>query len=184
MTTPEGPTGQHLSPGFSGAIRQFAYWVANGTVGTPLVKGIDYWDDMRDSPSLMEQVFAIFTNVLVSTPRATRSTQGGRAAGRHVDSPVLHQDRTGTAARGLGGPSVPTPADPVGADTEQGPRVPHSTHQDCDAYSASFRGFVPRQKIFLVGSASKGAFPTYHESRSRTTSSPYSARALLDAQSD
>ncbi len=65
MTTPEGPTGQHLSPGFSGAIRQFAYWVANGTVGTPLLEGIDYWDDMRDSPSLMEQVFAIFTNVLV-----------------------------------------------------------------------------------------------------------------------
>ena len=34
-------------------------------VGTPLLEGIDYWDDMRDSPSLMEQVFAIFTNVLV-----------------------------------------------------------------------------------------------------------------------
>ncbi|HZT66014.1 MAG TPA: hypothetical protein VFA11_09525 [Acidimicrobiales bacterium] len=65
MTQPLEGAGDHLSPGVSGALRQFAYWVANGTVGHPLLEGIDYWDDMRESPSLMEQVFAIFANVLV-----------------------------------------------------------------------------------------------------------------------
>jgi hypothetical protein len=65
VTSTEGPNGQHLSPGLSGAFRQFAFWVANGTVGLPLLEGIDYWDDMKESPSLMEQVFAIFANVLV-----------------------------------------------------------------------------------------------------------------------
>jgi hypothetical protein len=34
-------------------------------VGTPLLDGIDYWDDIRESPSLMEHVFAIFANVLM-----------------------------------------------------------------------------------------------------------------------
>ena len=65
MTSDQGPTGEHLSPGFSGALRTFAYWIANGTVGLPLLEGIEYWDAMRDSPSLMEQVFAIYANVLV-----------------------------------------------------------------------------------------------------------------------
>jgi hypothetical protein len=42
----------------------FAFWIANGTAGVPLLEGIDYWQDMRDSPSLMEQVFAIYANVI------------------------------------------------------------------------------------------------------------------------
>jgi hypothetical protein len=54
----------HLSNQFSGALRTFAFWVANGTVGIPLLEGIDYWADMRESPSLMEQTFAIFANVI------------------------------------------------------------------------------------------------------------------------
>lgn len=54
----------HLSPGASGAIRRFAGWVANGSVGHPLLEGINYWDELRDSPSQMETCFAIFANVL------------------------------------------------------------------------------------------------------------------------
>lgn len=53
-----------LSSGASGALRRFAFWVANGSVGHPLLEGIDYWDDLRDSPSQMELIFAIFANVL------------------------------------------------------------------------------------------------------------------------
>lgn len=64
VSTNDTRGGQHLPSGFSGALRQFAFWVANGTVGTPLLDGIDYWNDIRESPSLMEQVFAIYANVL------------------------------------------------------------------------------------------------------------------------
>lgn len=35
----------------SGALRRFAGWVASGSVGYPLLEGIDYWDDLRESPS-------------------------------------------------------------------------------------------------------------------------------------
>jgi hypothetical protein len=54
----------HLSPGASGAIRRFAGWVARGSVGHPLLEGIDYWPELADSPSQMEICFAIFANVL------------------------------------------------------------------------------------------------------------------------
>ncbi|MEV8612440.1 hypothetical protein AB0383_31660 [Amycolatopsis sp. NPDC051373] len=53
-----------LSHGASGALRRFAGWVARGSVGHPLLGGIDYWDELRDSPSQMEFLFAIFANVL------------------------------------------------------------------------------------------------------------------------
>jgi hypothetical protein len=53
-----------LSRGASGAIRRFAGWVARGSVGHLLLDGIDYWDELRDSPSQMEICFAIFANVL------------------------------------------------------------------------------------------------------------------------
>lgn len=54
----------HLSKGASGAIRRFAGWVARGSVGHPMLDGIDYWDELKDSPSQMEICFAIFANVL------------------------------------------------------------------------------------------------------------------------
>ncbi|MEV4642368.1 hypothetical protein AB0J80_33960 [Actinoplanes sp. NPDC049548] len=54
----------HLSHGASGALRRFAGWVARGSVGHPLLEGIDYWDDLQDSPSQTETCFAIFANVL------------------------------------------------------------------------------------------------------------------------
>jgi hypothetical protein len=31
-----------LSHSFSGALRTFSYWVANGTLGQPVLDGIDY----------------------------------------------------------------------------------------------------------------------------------------------
>jgi hypothetical protein len=58
-------SGVPLSHGFSGALRLFAFWVANGTVGLPLLEGVDdYRPEMLASPSLMEQAFAIFANVV------------------------------------------------------------------------------------------------------------------------
>ena len=53
----------HLSHSVSGAIRTFSYWVANGTVGHPLLEGIDYSTIFRE-PSALEQTYAIFANVL------------------------------------------------------------------------------------------------------------------------
>lgn len=53
-----------LSQGASGAIRRFAGWVARGSVGYPMLEGINYWDELKDSPSQMETCFAIFVNVL------------------------------------------------------------------------------------------------------------------------
>jgi hypothetical protein len=53
-----------ISSGASGAIRRFAGWVARGSAGHPMLEGIDYWDELRDSPSQMEICFAIFVNVL------------------------------------------------------------------------------------------------------------------------
>jgi hypothetical protein len=55
---------QHLSAGASGAIRRFAGWVARGSVGHPMLDGIHYWNELKDSPSQMEICFAIFANVL------------------------------------------------------------------------------------------------------------------------
>ena len=51
-----------LSNSFSGALRQFSYWIANGTVGMPLLENIDYISLFKESPSLLEQVYAIFAN--------------------------------------------------------------------------------------------------------------------------
>jgi hypothetical protein len=53
-----------ISHGASGAVRRFAGWVARGSVGNPMLEGIDYWEAMRESPSQLEICFAIFANVL------------------------------------------------------------------------------------------------------------------------
>jgi len=53
----------HLSPSVSGALRQFSFWIANGSVGNPLLEGVDYSCIFRE-PSALEQVYAIFANVL------------------------------------------------------------------------------------------------------------------------
>ena len=55
---------EKLSHSFSGALRTFSYWVANGTLGLPLLEGIDYWPILKREPSALEQVYAIFANVI------------------------------------------------------------------------------------------------------------------------
>ena len=53
----------HLSDSVSHAIRQFSFWVANRTVGLPLLEGIDY-SSIFVEPSALEQTYAIFANTL------------------------------------------------------------------------------------------------------------------------
>ncbi|MCR3761845.1 hypothetical protein KYB31_22990 [Clostridium felsineum] len=52
-----------LSNSFSGVLRTFSFWIVNGTVGYPLLDGIDY-SCIFDEPSMMEQAYAIFANVI------------------------------------------------------------------------------------------------------------------------
>ena len=47
-----------------GAVRQFAYWFAHGTIGSGLLNGIDYVSDLQEESSFAEQVFIIFMNNL------------------------------------------------------------------------------------------------------------------------
>jgi len=51
-----------LSNSFSGALRTFAYFMASGTQYT--LKGIDYLSLYGEEPSAIEQVFAIYVNVI------------------------------------------------------------------------------------------------------------------------
>lgn len=53
-----------VSHSFSGALRTFSYWVANGTLGQPILDGIDYTFVLSDEPSALERVYAIFANVI------------------------------------------------------------------------------------------------------------------------
>lgn len=52
-----------LSHSVSGEVRLFSFWLANRTVGNPLLEGIDY-SCIFEEPSALEQVYAIFMNVL------------------------------------------------------------------------------------------------------------------------
>lgn len=52
-----------LSPSFSGALRTFSFWVANRTLGQPLLEGVDY-SCIFEEPSALEAIYAIFTNVI------------------------------------------------------------------------------------------------------------------------
>ncbi|HEY3802831.1 MAG TPA: hypothetical protein VGL61_09475 [Kofleriaceae bacterium] len=52
-----------LSYSTSHAIRQFSFWIANRTVGRPLLDKIDY-SCIFEEPSALEQTYAIFANVL------------------------------------------------------------------------------------------------------------------------
>ncbi|MDR6879533.1 hypothetical protein [Bacillus sp. 3255] len=54
---------QKLSHSFSGALRTFSFWLANGTVGLPLLEGIDY-SCIFEEPSALERAYAIFANVI------------------------------------------------------------------------------------------------------------------------
>jgi len=52
-----------LSESVSGALRTFSFWVANGTVGHPLLDQVDY-KCIFEEPSALEQAYAIYANVL------------------------------------------------------------------------------------------------------------------------
>ncbi len=46
----------------SGAVRQFSYWFVHGTLGYPILEGIDYLSELDEDSSCMEQAFSIFMN--------------------------------------------------------------------------------------------------------------------------
>ena len=52
-----------LSHSVSGALRTFSFWLANGSVGDPLLEGVDY-SCIFEEPSDLETAYAIFANVL------------------------------------------------------------------------------------------------------------------------
>jgi hypothetical protein len=51
-----------LSSSFSGTLRTFAYFMSSGTQYT--LEGVDYLPLYGNEPSAIEQVYAIFANVL------------------------------------------------------------------------------------------------------------------------
>ncbi|MTW09375.1 hypothetical protein GM658_02075 [Pseudoduganella eburnea] len=51
-----------LSKDFSGALRTFAYFMASGT--HYMLEGVDYLSLYGEDPSAIEQVYAIFANVI------------------------------------------------------------------------------------------------------------------------
>ena len=54
-----------LSQYVCGAVRQFSMWFAKGTLGYPLLEGIDYTGEvLKEESSFAEQAFAIFMNNL------------------------------------------------------------------------------------------------------------------------
>jgi hypothetical protein len=65
-------------------------------LGHPILEGINYWDEFRDSPSQMEICFAIFVNVLElddSGQPVSRSAGQREVCGEtrcDLDLPVLH----------------------------------------------------------------------------------------------
>ncbi|WP_326754960.1 hypothetical protein OH738_11560 [Streptomyces hirsutus] len=54
----------HLPVDVRGSIRLFAFYIANGTLDMELLDGIDYKPEIMAFGSALEQVFAIFANVL------------------------------------------------------------------------------------------------------------------------
>lgn len=54
----------HLSSGLSGAIRQLGYWIGTGTVGYPLLEGVDWLPVAHSEPSLLEAALAVWANNL------------------------------------------------------------------------------------------------------------------------
>jgi hypothetical protein len=74
-----------LSPSASGSVRQFAFWVANGTVGLPVLDGIDY-RCIFEEPSALEGAFAVFCNVLEMDPQGavTNFREAERRAAQYI----------------------------------------------------------------------------------------------------
>jgi hypothetical protein len=69
-----------LSPYVRGSIRQFAHGLANGTVGGPVLEGVDY-RCIFEEPSALEAAVAVYLNVL-EVDDAGVVTNGRAAEGR------------------------------------------------------------------------------------------------------
>lgn len=54
----------NLGPSFSGALRTFIYFMASGSQYT--LEGIDYLPLYGEEPSVIEKVFAIYANVILT----------------------------------------------------------------------------------------------------------------------
>lgn len=54
----------HLPVDVRASLRFFAFYLANGTIDVDLLDGIDYRPSLFESGSSLEQVFAIYSNVL------------------------------------------------------------------------------------------------------------------------
>lgn len=54
---------KRVSPSLSGAVRLFSFWIANGTVGHPLLDEVDY-TCIFEEPSALEAAYAVFMNCL------------------------------------------------------------------------------------------------------------------------
>lgn len=65
-----------LSEDVRSACRYFAFYVANGTLDVELLDGIDYRSALLQFGSPLEQVFAIFTNVLDVQPDGSVANAG------------------------------------------------------------------------------------------------------------
>jgi hypothetical protein len=52
-----------LSKPLCGTLRTFAFWLANRSLGSPLLDGVDY-SAIFHEPSALEATFAIFANVI------------------------------------------------------------------------------------------------------------------------
>jgi hypothetical protein len=67
--------------------------VANGTVGNPLLEGIDYLSLMGNEPSAIEQAFAIFANVIEIGRRRNRPERSSRSTASRTVSEELLRSR-------------------------------------------------------------------------------------------
>ncbi len=74
-----------LSHSVSGEVRLFSFWLANRSVGHPLLEGIDY-SCIFEEPSALEQVYAIFVNVLEldDTGKVTNAAHAQKRAAQYI----------------------------------------------------------------------------------------------------
>lgn len=55
---------EHLSVDVRASLRLFAFYLANGTIDVELLDGVDYRSAVFHSGSSLEQIFAIYGNLL------------------------------------------------------------------------------------------------------------------------
>jgi hypothetical protein len=68
-----GVASLHVLSSPSGAIRRFAGWVARGSVGHPMLEGIDYWDAEPGGHMGWPPITTIRLRTLMTVPRPCTS---------------------------------------------------------------------------------------------------------------